>query len=72
MGRHIYAWVPFGCCGHMCLGLHLAYMQIKILMHAMLTSNRIVLQGGADYEPKWQVFPIPQPKDGLPIRMEPL
>ncbi len=69
-GRHKYAWVPFGGGAHMCLGLHFAYMQIKILMHALLTQNRVVLQGGPDYEPKWQVFPIPQPKDGLPVRLE--
>ena len=69
-GRHKYAWVPFGGGAHMCLGLHFAYMQIKILMHAMLTQNRVVLQGGPDYEPKWQVFPIPQPRDGLPVRLE--
>ena len=69
-GRHKYAWVPFGGGAHMCLGLHFAYMQIKILMHSILTQNNIVLQGGPDYEPNWQVFPIPQPKDGLPIRLE--
>ena len=71
-GRHKYAWVPFGGGAHMCLGLHFAYMQIKILMHAILTQNRVVLSGGPDYEPKWQVFPIPQPKDGLPMRLEAL
>jgi len=71
-GRHKYAWVPFGGGAHMCLGLHFAYMQIKILMHSILTENRIVPQGGPDYEPDWQVFPIPQPKDGLPVRFEAL
>lgn len=71
-GRHKYAWVPFGGGAHMCLGLHFAYMQIKILVHAMLTQNRVVLTGGPDYEPEWQVFPIPQPKDGLPVRLEKL
>lgn len=71
-GRHKYAWVPFGGGAHMCLGLHFAYMQIKILIHAMLTQNRVVLSGGPDYEPDWQVFPIPQPKDGLPVRLEKL
>ncbi len=69
-GRHKYAWVPFGGGAHMCLGLHFAYMQIKILVHSLLTQNRITLQGGPDYTPDWQVFPIPQPKDGLPIRLE--
>ncbi|MDZ7587828.1 MAG: cytochrome P450 [Parasphingorhabdus sp.] len=66
--RHKYAWVPFGGGAHMCLGLHFAYMQVKILLHSLLTQNRIVVD--PDYEPKWQVFPIPQPKDGLPIRLE--
>ncbi|MEO9470196.1 cytochrome P450 [Parasphingorhabdus sp.] len=71
-GRHKYAWVPFGGGAHMCLGLHFAYMQIKILVHAMLTQNRVTLTGGPDYEPEWQVFPIPQPKDGLPVHLEKL
>ncbi|MFM9735861.1 cytochrome P450, partial [Streptomyces niveiscabiei] len=31
-GRHKYAWVPFGGGAHMCLGLHFAEMQIRILM----------------------------------------
>ncbi len=66
--RHKYAWVPFGGGAHMCLGLHFAYMQIKILVHSMLTQNRIVVPDG--YEPKWQAFPIPQPRDGLPITLE--
>ena len=70
--RHKYAWVPFGGGAHMCIGLHFAYMQIKILMHAILTQNRIELQGGPGYEPQWQFFPIPQPRDGLPIRLEQL
>ena len=68
--RHKYAWVPFGGGAHMCIGLHFAYMQIKILVHAMLTQNRIVTEPG--YEPEWQVFPIPQPRDGLPIKLEAL
>ncbi len=66
--RHKYAWVPFGGGAHMCLGLHFAYMQIKILVHVLLTQNRIVIADG--YAPKWQVFPIPRPRDGLPITLE--
>ena len=70
--RHKYAWVPFGGGAHMCIGLHFAYMQIKILMHRMLTRGRVTLEGGPGYEPDWQYFPIPRPKDGLPIRFDPL
>ncbi|MEL7739629.1 cytochrome P450 [Citromicrobium bathyomarinum] len=65
--RHKYAWVPFGGGAHMCLGLHFAYMQIKILMAHMLTRYRIEV--AQDYAPDWQAWPIPQPRDGLQIRL---
>ena len=65
--RHKYAWVPFGGGAHMCLGLHFAYMQIKILMAHMLTRYRIEV--AEDYAPDWQAWPIPQPRDGLQIRL---
>lgn len=68
--RHKYAWVPFGGGAHMCLGLHFAYMQTKIFFHHLLTTHRIVLAEG--YTPEWQAWPIPKPKDGLHIRLEPL
>ncbi|WP_406568424.1 cytochrome P450 [Alterisphingorhabdus coralli] len=66
--RHKFAWVPFGGGAHMCLGLHFAYMQIKILMHEILTTNRIVTEPG--YDPDFQYWPIPQPRDGLKVRLE--
>ncbi len=65
--RHKYAWVPFGGGAHMCLGLHFAYMQIKILLWHMLRSNSITLPQGSGDE--WQIWPIPQPKDGLPVEI---
>ena len=68
--RHKYAWVPFGGGAHMCLGLHFAYMQIKILMAHMLTRYRVEVAEG--YAPEWQAWPIPQPKDGLQIRLTPI
>ena len=64
--RHKYAWIPFGGGAHMCLGLHFAYMQIKILLAQLLPRYRIEL---ADGEPEWQPWPIPKPKDGLKIRL---
>ena len=39
-GRHKYAYVPFGGGAHMCLGLHFAVMQIKILMWHILRPDR--------------------------------
>ena len=66
--RHKYAWVPFGGGAHMCLGLHFAYMQIKVLLHHVLSQHRIVTEPG--YAPEWQAWPIPQPRDGLKVRFE--
>lgn len=68
--RHKYAWVPFGGGAHMCLGLHFAYMQIKILMAQLLQQYEVVVEDG--YEPKWQPWPIPQPKDGLKVEFRKL
>ncbi|ANY18686.1 Putative cytochrome P450 120 [Tsuneonella dongtanensis] len=68
--RHKYAWVPFGGGAHMCLGLHFAYMQVKILMAQLLQRYRIEVADG--YAPEWQPWPIPKPKDGLKITLKPL
>ena len=67
--RHKYAWVPFGGGAHMCLGLHFAYMQVKILMAQMLPRYRVELAAG---DPEWQAWPIPKPKDGLKLTLKPL
>jgi cytochrome P450 len=66
--RHKYAWVPFGGGAHMCLGLHFAYMQAKSFFYHLLTTTRVALPRG--YVPRWQMWPIPKPRDGLPIRIE--
>lgn len=68
--RHKYAWVPFGGGAHMCLGLHFAYMQIKILMWHMLRNHNITMPQGSGG--KWQAWPIPKPRDGLPVQLRPL
>lgn len=68
--RHKYAWIPFGGGAHMCIGLHFAYMQIKILMAHTLTRYTIEMAPG--YETKWQPWPIPKPLDGLKVTMRPV
>lgn len=68
--RHKYAWVPFGGGAHMCLGLHFAYMQVKILMAQLFQRYRIEVEDG--YAPEWQPWPIPKPRDGLKITLRPL
>nr|WP_295663457.1 cytochrome P450 [Polymorphobacter sp.] len=67
-GRHKYAWVPFGGGAHMCIGLHFAYMQMKSFLYTLLSEYRVVVAD--DYVCDFQMFPIPKPKDGLPIRLE--
>jgi cytochrome P450 len=72
-GRHKYAWVPFGGGAHMCLGQHFAYMQVKMFFFALLEGHRIVAEKPlGDVESDFRMFPIPKPKDGLPVRIEAL
>jgi cytochrome P450 len=68
-GRHRFAWVPYGGGAHMCLGLHFAQMQMKLLIAHLLTRYRIEIDPGAG--DAWQMFPIPRPRDGLPITLIP-
>jgi cytochrome P450 len=67
--RHKYAWVPFGGGAHMCLGLHFAYMQVKVLMAQLLSRYRIALAD--DGAVQWQPWPIPKPRDGLHVVLNP-
>ncbi len=69
-GRHRFAWVPFGGGAHMCIGLHFATMQMRLLIAHLLTRYRIEAAAGSGNA--WQVFPIPRPKDGLPVTFVPL
>ena len=66
-GRHRFAYAPFGGGAHMCLGLHFAYMQAKCFAYHLLSAIRISMEPG--YAPKWQLVPIPKPKDGLRVRL---
>ncbi len=68
--RHKYAFVPFGGGAHMCLGLHFAYMQVKLFIHHLLTQARVEVADG--YQPEWQAWPIPKPKDNLAVTIKPL
>jgi cytochrome P450 len=67
--RHRYAYAPFGGGAHMCLGLHFAYMQAKCFAYNLLTTTKVSTPPG--YRPKWQLAPIPQPKDGLQVTLGP-
>lgn len=68
--RHKYAWIPFGGGAHMCLGLHFAYMQAKLIFAQLLTRYEISVEEA--YQAPWQPWPIYKPTDGLPLQLKAL
>lgn len=63
--RHAYSWVPFSGGAHMCIGLHFADMQIKLVLAEML--KQYSWQVAEGYEMPVQQSPISKPRDDLPI-----
>ena len=63
--RHAYSWVPFSGGAHMCIGLHFANMQIKLVLTEML--KQYTWQVAEGYEMPVQQSPISKPRDDLPI-----
>ena len=68
--RHRYAFVPFGGGAHMCIGLNFAYMQAKCFAWHFL--NQVDVSIAPGYRPGWQMWPIPQPRDGLVVTLAPV
>jgi cytochrome P450 len=63
--RNLYSWVPFSGGAHMCIGLHFADMQIKLVLFEML--KNFSWQVPLGYEMPVQQSPISKPRDDLPI-----
>lgn len=66
--RHSHCWVPYSGGAHMCIGLHFAVMQVKLVMFEMVKNYRWSVP--EDYDMPVQQSPISKPKDGLPIFLE--
>jgi cytochrome P450 len=62
--RHRHAFIPYGGGAHMCLGLHFAAMQAKCFTWHFLQNLHVTLPAAPT---PWRMWPIPKPKDGLPI-----
>lgn len=68
--RHQYSWIPFSGGAHMCIGLHFANMQIKLVMFEMLKRFQWSVPPG--YLMPVQQSPISKPRDDLPITLNAL
>jgi len=66
--NHPYCWVPFSGGAHMCIGLHFAMMQIKLVTFEMLKAYQWKVP--AHYSMPVQQSPISKPRDNLPVYFE--
>ena len=66
--KHPYCYHPFGGGLHKCIGYHFAEMLAKSVL------REFVLQWDfstpANYNPKTEWFPLPKPKDGVPLTLK--
>ena len=65
--RHKFAFAPYGGGAHMCLGLHFAQMQAKCFAFHFL--RNVETRAAPGYKPDWIYWPIPKPRDGLPLNV---
>lgn len=66
---HPYAWTPFGGGAHLCLGLHLADAQMRLVLGALLKSAQWHLPEGST--PTWRHAPITHPVERIPLLFTP-
>jgi cytochrome P450 len=65
---HPYAWTPFGGGAHLCLGLHLADFQMRLVLGELLRHARCLLPAGIT--PRWRHAPITHPVDQVPLMLQ--
>jgi cytochrome P450 len=68
--RHRHQFRPFGHGAHVCLGGRFAMLQLKCVLHHILRSFRLSLPPG--YALRLRPTPSFRPRDGLPLRIEPI
>lgn len=65
LGRHRFAFIPFGGGAHACLGANFAYLQVRALLRSLLDGHELVPDSGA--APRWYHWPNCRPKGILRI-----
>ena len=69
--RHRYAFAPFGGGAHKCIGMAFGKLEIKTVMHRLLSRYRLELPNPG-YRPVYDWGGMPVPVDGLPLVLRPL
>jgi cytochrome P450 len=69
--RHRYAFAPFGGGAHKCIGLVFGQLEIKTVMHRLLSNYRLELPHPG-YTPRYDYAGMPVPIDGMPIVLRPI
>jgi cytochrome P450 len=65
--RHAFNYIPFGGGAHKCIGMHFARMQAQLFASQLLHAYDFATP--PHYRPKFQYFPLPRIRDGLPLRL---
>jgi cytochrome P450 len=65
--RHAFNYIPFGGGAHKCIGMHFARMQAQLFASQLVHSYDFTTP--SHYRPKFQYFPLPRIRDGLPLRL---
>lgn len=69
--QHRYAFAPFGGGAHKCIGMVFGQLEIKTVMHRLLSRYRLELTHPG-YTPRYDYGGMPVPVDGMPITLRPL
>jgi cytochrome P450 len=64
---HRFAWSPFGGGVHKCIGMHFAMVEVKMVLHRLLSDFRWSVP--SDYVWPLDLSVLPLPKDDLPVRL---
>jgi len=68
--NHSFCYAPFGGGAHKCIGMHVAFMEAKLIMFHLLKRYRFAFRD--NYTPKLQTLPLPLPSRNLPLKAIPL